>query len=98
MVGIRCLVAVALLVSWPALAQEPKKPPSKAFKNALKDYVNLRDGLGLPTLHHAVAKGALETTTKLLEMGADPNATDEQGVTPLHLAALKGQTEAAPSP
>jgi putative ABC transport system substrate-binding protein len=95
MVVIRCLVVFTLLVSWPATAQEPKKPPSKAFKNALKDYVNLKDGLGLTTLHYAAAKGALETAKKLLEMGADPNAVDEKGVTPLHLAALKGQIEAA---
>jgi putative ABC transport system substrate-binding protein len=61
----------------------------------LKDYVNLRDGKNLTTLHYAAAKGALETAKKLLEMGADPNATDELVVTPLHLAALKGQTEAA---
>jgi putative ABC transport system substrate-binding protein len=87
----RYLLAVALLLSWPALAQQPQKP----FKKALKDYVNLRDGMGLTTLHYAAAKGALETTKKLLEMGADPNLADEQGVTPLHLAALKGQTEAA---
>lgn len=79
---------VFLLVSWPALAQEP-------YKKALKDYVNLRDGMGLTTLHYAAAKGALETAKKLLEMGADPNSADEHGVTPLHLAALKGQTEAA---
>jgi putative ABC transport system substrate-binding protein len=87
----RYLLALILLISWPALAQQPQKPS----KNALKDYVNLRDGMGLTTLHYAAAKGALETAKKLLEMGADPNSTDEQGVTPLHLAALKGQTEAA---
>jgi putative ABC transport system substrate-binding protein len=87
----RYLVALALLVPWPAMAQQPQKP----FKNALKDYVNLRDGMGLTTLHYAAAKGALETTKKLLEMGADPNSADERGVTPLHLAALKGQIEAA---
>jgi putative ABC transport system substrate-binding protein len=78
---------VFLLFSWPALAQEP-------VTKSLKDYVNLKDGMNLTTLHYAAAKGALETTKKLLEMGADPNLADERGVTPLHLAALKGQTEA----
>ena len=87
MAVLRVLI-VFLLVSGPALAQQPSK-------NALKDYVNLRDGLGLTTLHYAAAKGALETAKKLLEMGADPNSADENGVTPLHLAALKGQTQAA---
>ena len=87
MVVLRGLI-VFLLVAWPALAQEPSK-------KSLKDYVNLKDGMNLTTLHYAAAKGALETTKKLLEMGADPNAQDELGVTPLHLAALKGQTEAA---
>jgi putative ABC transport system substrate-binding protein len=85
------IVIFTALFSVSVPAQEPKKP----LENALKDYVNLKDDLGLTTLHHAAAKGALETAKKLLQMGADPNAQDDRGVTPLHLAALKGQTEAA---
>jgi putative ABC transport system substrate-binding protein len=75
----------------PLHAQEIQKP----LEDALKDYVALNDGLGLSTLHQAAAKGALETTKKLLELGADPNAGDDRGVAPLHLAALKGQIESA---
>ncbi len=84
------LVFIALF-SLPLSAQETRR----SFDGRLKDYVSLKDALGLSTLHQAAAKGALETTKKLLELGADPNAPDERGVTPLHLAALKGQIESA---
>ena len=39
---------------------------------------------GITPLHTATQKGMLETIKKLLELGADPNATDDSGQTPLH--------------
>ena len=42
---------------------------------------------GSTTLHWAVGRGALSVTRALLERGANANATDENGDTPLHIAA-----------
>lgn len=93
MIPFRSVVVFVLLVF--LSRSSPAQESQKSFKNALKDYVSPKDGLGLTTLHQAAAKGALETAKKLLELGADPNAADDRGVTPLHLAALKGQIESA---
>jgi len=39
---------------------------------------------GLTPLHTAVKKGMTEAVKKLIELGADPNATTDDGQTPLH--------------
>ncbi|GAQ87724.1 K+-channel ERG and related proteins [Klebsormidium nitens] len=47
------------------------------------------------TLCHVVATGATVSLAALLECGADPNATNYDGRTALHVAAVKGAEEAA---
>ncbi|MEM2187446.1 MAG: ankyrin repeat domain-containing protein [Thermofilaceae archaeon] len=43
-------------------------------------------------LHIAAGTGDLQRVKKLVEKGADVNARDEEfGVTPLHVAALRGR-------
>ena len=49
--------------------------------------------MGMTALHRAVQNAQVELATKLLEDGADPNATDFDRVEPLHLAAQEGSTE-----
>ena len=47
-----------------------------------------------PPLHRAAAEGDSEALAALLEAGADADARDEDGVTPLHLAASPDIVEA----
>jgi len=53
------------------------------------------DDLGIP-LHFAARKGQLETAALLLSHGADVNAQDKYGYTPLHEAVLGPYATALP--
>ena len=44
------------------------------------------------TLHRFSATGEAEVVEKLLNAGANPNATNSYGYAPLHVAAFAGQT------
>src|SRR5919108_391153 len=48
--------------------------------------VQARDAAGSTLLHHAAGFGALETMALLLDRGADANAKNRRGSTPLHWA------------
>ena len=54
-----------------------------------------RDVLRDMTIHEAAAGGYIETAALLLDRGADVNAKNERGWTPLHLAVRRGYTETA---
>ncbi|KAL6059479.1 Lateral signaling target protein 2 [Balamuthia mandrillaris] len=47
----------------------------------------------MTALHHAAACGHLHTVRRLLELGADPNAANRPGNTPLIMAASSGHEE-----
>ena len=48
---------------------------------------------GLRPLHYAVYVDYVECVKLLIERGADVNATDDIGYTPIHLCARKGNIE-----
>lgn len=52
-----------------------------------------RNARGETPLHVAAAKGALERVRSLVEAGADVNAVDNAGWTPLHEAVIRGHVE-----
>ncbi|KAL4789263.1 ankyrin [Aspergillus venezuelensis] len=53
----------------------------ESFEKPMRD-----DSVGLTALHFTALNGILGMTALLLDHGADPNAIDEHGDTPLHLA------------
>ena len=48
-------------------------------------------GAGHGALHWCAAKGHLQCIQWLVQQGADPNAINAEGSTPLHAAAANGQ-------
>ncbi len=57
--------------------------------------VNARDGNGGSALHWAVGAGHIDSVRLLLERGADPEAVDAFGQTPLMLAEKRGRRQIA---
>ena len=53
---------------------------------ANRDLIAAKDPAGSTLLHHAAGFGALETLTLLLDAGADVNAKNRRGSSPLHWA------------
>ena len=58
-----------------------------------KTDVNLQDGMHRTALHYAVAKRNVPVLQFLLRCGADPSLQDEEGNTPIHMAAMDDSEE-----
>jgi uncharacterized protein len=72
-------------------------PMSEAMASALKDrlaedpsMLHAKGGRGWTLLHNQALAGSAATVKILLEAGADPNATADDGTTPLQLARSLG--------
>ena len=60
------------------------------------DAISVRDQAGSTLLHHAAGYGSLETMTLLLDAGAEVNAKNRRGSTPLHWA-IHDEAESPPA-
>ncbi|KAL5591313.1 hypothetical protein FOVSG1_010202 [Fusarium oxysporum f. sp. vasinfectum] len=58
-----------------------------------KDYLEIRDSGRNTPLHVASDKGYYEIASQLISAGANCNATDSQGMTPLHLASFHNHSK-----
>lgn len=63
------------------------------FIGKYRGNVNLRDAYGNTPLHYAAHRGHMSVIIKLLEKGAETNATNKQNRTALHIAAKRGALE-----
>ncbi|XP_026384207.1 E3 ubiquitin-protein ligase HACE1-like [Papaver somniferum] len=59
----------------------------------LKLGVDTKDGQGCTSLYHASLNGHFDMVRYLLEKGANPNASNDTNLTPLHYAAKSGDTK-----
>jgi hypothetical protein len=75
------LLLAIVLTCFSAFAQPPRKQEPKNVSSA--SYL----------LHYAALRGETNSIEMMLKLGAEVNATDDQGKTPLHDACLKGHLE-----
>eukprot|EP00961_Rhodomonas_salina_P098316 1323130-Rhodomonas_salina.2 len=66
----------------------------KETKGTVGGDVEWRDPEGFAALHFAALSGDPDMVNALLQKKADPNARNDDGNTPLHLAALTAQLNA----
>ncbi len=63
------------------------------FNSLISGGVNKKDAVGETRLYRAVRSGNVNEVKKLLRNGANPDIKNNEGLSPLHLAAYWGETE-----
>ena len=77
------------------IRRAPGAPTAAAAAAAAASPIDARDIDGRTALMLAVLQGRLDAVTDLLRRGADPNAADNSGVTPLQAARANNRPEIA---
>jgi acyl-CoA-binding protein len=75
------------------LCAEGHKAAVEAALESKPEIISMRDKDGMSCLHWASDRGHGELVHFLLAKGGDPNAVDNCGNTPLHIAAMAGQKD-----
>ncbi len=86
-----CALALGLIPSFPAAGADPlaRCPAGGGLSGAQRRMLHRSNGVY--SLHEATAAGDTQALTTRLQEGANPNEMDENGDSPLHLAA-RGQS------
>jgi ankyrin repeat protein len=78
------------LLLWDSLAADPD------MMDVLTEAASWVGDDGFTTLHHAAEAGCQQLATRLLQAGADRNAVDKHGISPLWLAAFFNHAHLVP--
>lgn len=70
-------------------AQTPHSAAAISALNHLTEIKPVSDKHGLQAIHYAALHGNLPLVEKLIQLGADPFATDNEGCLPLHRAVMR---------
>ena len=96
-----CLASVAVALLGPAaispLAHAVQLNQLAAARELLQARANVavKDGNGSGLLHSAVLNNRVQMVALLLEFGANPNAADADGLSPLYWAEFSAQSDVA---
>ena len=90
------LVALFVALSTPGFTRPPAQENPKAFEEARKKFLDVRDGHGLSALHNAALWNRLDYARYLIKKGADVNTREAKHLwTPLHLTVYFDRLEMA---
>lgn len=77
----------------PATVETPRTKKTSIASRRKVGSIEKRNLKGETSLHASTVKGDLNTVSKLLQGGSNPNTVDNAGWSPLHEAAIAGRTD-----